>query len=126
MGLVYNSIVDKRRDVNFSAMLKDEMHYHMHIADVHYGMSKTKSKGVCEIMSKEYRKSENAKRMLITELKRAYKDAISDVCGEDVIPSSALEAIEEQVNKKAVSFFTEEAKRDKARIPMQYKDLQRN
>ena len=123
---MYNSVVEKERDADFSDLQDDEMHYHMHIADVHYGMTQAKSKGVCEIMASEHRRSESSQRRLITELSKAYKEAISDVCGENTLLTSEMEAIEAKITKRTTSFFVEESHREKAKIPMQYKDLRRD
>ena len=123
-GLVYNSLANKKSD-NFSGLNDDEMHYHMHIADVHYGMPQSKSKGVCEIMAVEDKRSRSFQKRLIDELSEAYKNAISEVCGESAATTSMMEIIKGKVEQRTISFLAEDARREKINTPMEHKDLRR-
>ena len=44
-GLVYNSLFDKKEDIDFSDLSDEEMHYHFRMAKGHQDMTGSKFKG---------------------------------------------------------------------------------
>ena len=35
-GLVYNALIDHKRNTGFDGLTDDEMHYHLHVASIHH------------------------------------------------------------------------------------------
>ena len=88
-GLVYNSLVDWRRRTGFEGLSDEEVHHHLHITNIHHGITASKSKDVCQLTAdlvdegSQHRKgAENAMRI-------AFEETIMDVLQRDGNKSSS-------------------------------------
>ena len=69
-GLVYNSLVDWRRRTGFEGLSDEEVHHHLHITNIHHGITASKSKDVYQLTadlvdegSRHRKGAENAMRI---------------------------------------------------------------
>ena len=88
-GLVYNSLVDWRRRRGFEGLSDEEVHHHLHITNIHHGITASKSRDVCQLTAdlvdegSQHRKgAENAMRI-------AFEETIMDVLQRDGNKSSS-------------------------------------
>lgn len=47
MGLVYNFLVDSKMNSGFEGLSDGEMHHHLHIANIDFGINQSNSIDVC-------------------------------------------------------------------------------
>ena len=73
-GFVYNCLIDWKRSIGFEGLSDGEMHHHLHITNIHYVITQSKSIDVCQFTAdlveegSQHRKgAENAMRIAFEE-----------------------------------------------------------
>ena len=80
---MYNCLIDWKRNIGFEGLSDGEMHHHLHITNIHYGITQSKSIDVCQFTadlveegSQHHKGAENAMRI-------AFEETILDVLQRD-------------------------------------------
>jgi hypothetical protein len=75
-GLVFSTVVDSKNSSDFSSLTVHDMFFHLHIASIHYGISKTKSIDITTMMlhnSSEHNQIIESERNVLSD---AYHNSI--------------------------------------------------
>ena len=82
-GLVYNCLIDWKRNIEFEGLSDEEVHQHLNITNIHHGITQSKSVDVCQFTadlvgegSRHREGAENATRI-------AFEETILDVLQRD-------------------------------------------
>ena len=96
-GLVYKSLFDKREDTDFSDLSGEEMHYHLHVAKVHQGMTGSKSTDVCEMPGHAVDKSGEKGLTATKAMEASYEGSMRSVLSNHCSNSTQLESLVQDV-----------------------------
>ena len=126
-GLVYNSLVDSRRNTNFGDLRDDEMHYHLHIANIHHGMHQSKSKDVCEmtghVVSQEIEKREMEVSAMRDSFQNSIREVLCDHTKNNPELSSMMKEIEKLVDEKMEKYHVSTNDQQKINHPTKFSEI---
>lgn len=102
-GLVFNSLIDKKRISDFSSLHNDELDYHFHVTHVHHGITLAKSKAICTMSHYMVQQCHQEKRESLEANRLGFSSALHDVLSKkfEGIRSSEINTIVEEVNVSA-------------------------
>lgn len=96
-GLVVNSILDKNRQSGFK-LSDEEMYYHLHAASVHRGITREKSKDVCQLSKHIVLHCGQEMKTALEATDHAYTEALQDNLGE-VLNVNQMGSLITQINQ---------------------------
>ena len=90
-----HSLINK--DTDFRDLSEEEMHYHLHVANVHQGMTGAKSTDVCEMTSHAMDKSEEQGLAATKATKASYEESMRSVLSKCCNSNNQLESLMKNV-----------------------------
>ena len=99
-GLVYNSLVDWRRRRGFEGLSDEEVHHHLHITNIHHGITASKSKDVCQLTADLVNEGSQHRKGAENAMRIAFEETILDVLQRDGQKSSSeIKFVMERMNR---------------------------
>jgi hypothetical protein len=100
-GLVFNSVVDSKNSSDFSSLTVDDMFFHLHVASIHYGISRAKSIDITTMMlhnSSEHNQIIESERNILSD---AYHNSILQVLSSHGILNNQdqMQTMLQEINK---------------------------
>ena len=127
-ALVYNSLVDPRRNTGFDCLTDEEMHHHLHITNIHHGITQWKSKDVCKLTSDivdqgtaQLRECKRAMRMVFNESLLHFLQ--TDSSRRDTEINSIMDMMNREVDMKMDEHYARFERKQKIAHPKTYKEI---
>lgn len=100
-GLVYNSLIDSKRETCFNSLGSEEINHHLHLTNIHKGITQAKSKEVCRMTHYTVNRERTKQRELVKAMEDSYQDAIKSHFSEDQeLPKDVLDSMMEKIKTK--------------------------
>ena len=99
-GLVYNCLIDWKRNIGFEGLTDKEVHQHLHITNIHHGITQSKSVDVCQFTADLVDKGKRHRKGAENAMRIAFEETILDVLQRDGQKSSSeMKFVMERMNR---------------------------
>ena len=127
-ALVYISLVDSRRKTGFDCITDEEMHHHLHITNIHHGITQQKSKDVCKLTSNIVDQGRSNLAACNNAMKMAFNESIlhflkRDGSRSDTEIHSIMTMMNKEVDEKMDEQYAMLERQQKIAHPTTYNEI---
>ena len=97
---MYNCLIDWKRNIGFEGLSDGEMHHHLHITNIHHGITRSKSKDVCQLTADLVDEGSQHRKGAERAMRIGFEETIMDVLLRDGNKSgSEIKLVMERMNR---------------------------